>query len=183
MSSAQERRNRQNVFTLAGALLASLGIVLAVVLLTVRPDPATRPEVDWHDVRASAPNSHYLVDPTFTSADGDWWANRAEYVSGDNPEWYIGLISPSGGFVSVEQFVGEIDPSVGETLDDVDGKHVTLDAVVWTTYDRSGMDDPGNRSLVYETTLPTGGTLIVSGTADAREIELVAAKAFASLKG
>ncbi len=183
MTAAQERRNRHNVYTLSGALLASFAIVLVVVLLTVRPEPSSRNEINWHDVHASAPNASALVDPLFTAADGDWWSNRAEYIAGKTPEWYIGFITPDGGYVAVEQFVDSIDDTVGNVLDDVAGTDITIDGIVWTKFDRSGLDDPGNHALVYQTPLPSGGSLIVSGTASAKEIELVASRAFTSLKG
>lgn len=183
MTSAAERRNRHNVFTLTGALLASFAIVLVTVLLAVRPDPTSRPHVDWHDVRLSAPSPSVLVDPTFTATDGDWWANRAEFTITPDSTWYIGLISPSGGFVSVEQFLGSVSPDVAEIRDDVDATTANLAGVTWSVFDRSGVEDPGNRTLIYEIDLPSGGTLIVSGTANPDEIELVAIRAFESLKG
>ena len=83
----------------------------------------------------------------------------------------------------MEQFLGDTDPTVGDALDDVAGESVTVDGIVWTVYDRTGMEDPGNRSLIYEIALPSGGSLIVSGTADASDIELVASRSFTSLKG
>ena len=181
VSSAQERRNRHNVFTLIGALLASFGIVLVVVLISIRPNPTSRAEIDWHSVHDNAPTSIPLVDPTFAEADGDWWANRADYRAGNTPEWYIGFVTPTNGFVSVQEFPVTVSPEVAEVLDDVTATPVTIDGNTWTRYDRSTLENPGNFHTVYEITLPQGGILVVSGTADVSEIELVASLSFESV--
>jgi len=181
VSSAQDRRNRQNIFTLIGALLASLGIVLVVVLISIRPDPTSRSEIDWHSVHNDTPNPVLLVDPVFEESDGDWWANRADYRSGQNPEWYIGFVSPTNGFVAIHQFANEVSFEVAEALDDVPAAPVVIDGSTWTRYDRSTLDNPGNYRNVYEITLPQGGILIVSGTADVGEIEFVATLALESV--
>ena len=49
--------------------------------------------------------------------------------------------------------------------------------------DRSTLKEPGNYELVYQFPLASGGSLIVSGTADETEMELVAQRAIESLKG
>jgi hypothetical protein len=181
VSSAQERRNRSNLYTLSGALLASFAVVLIIVILAIRPDPMTRAEVDWSDVHASAPNPQTLVNPQFTDADGDWWSNRAEYIGGDSIEWYIGFVSPTNGFVVVHEFLAGVSPEVAEVLDDVTASPVVIDGSTWTRYDRSALDNPGNYRTMYEIALPGGAILIVSGTADSAEIELVATRALDSL--
>lgn len=183
MSAARERRNRSNVYTLTGALLASFAVVLVVVILAIRPEPSTRPEVDWHEIHASAPNATVLVDPVFTEADGDWWANRAEYLGGANAEWVIGLVTPLAEYVSLEQFLGTVSPDIAELLDDVEGQPRTIAGSTWTEFDRSALETPGNYELVLELKLPEGGTLIVSGTAAESELFLAAERALASVKG
>jgi hypothetical protein len=49
--------------------------------------------------------------------------------------------------------------------------------------DRSMLESPGNYERIYEFSMPGGGSLIVSGTADQTEMELVAQRALESLKG
>jgi hypothetical protein len=183
VSAAQERRNRSNLYTLSGALLASFAVVFVIVILAIRPDPMTRAEVDWSDVHASAPNPQALVNPIFVDADGDWWSNRAEYIGGDTVEWYIGFVTPAGEFVSIEQFTGTIPPELLGLLDDADPVTVTVAGSSATVVDRSTLKNPGNYELVYQFPLASGGSLIVSGTADRTEMELVAQRALESLKG
>lgn len=184
MSSAREGRARQSTLTLIGALGASLAIVFVIVWLTIRPANLNRAEVDWHDVAAQSNSEVALADPTFTAAEGDWWSNRAETVGGDYPEWYIGLITPTNGFVAIEQFFGEFPPEVQTELDDVTPTPVTVDGTVWTVFDRTGIENPGNRVVIYLLTgLPDNGSLMVSGSAAASEIQLVASRALESLGG
>jgi hypothetical protein len=183
VSSAQERRNRSNLYTLSGALLASFAVVFVIVILAIRPEPTTRAEVDWGDVHASAPNPQALVNPEFIATDGDWWSNRAEYIGGDTVEWYIGLVSPSGEFVSIEQFTGTVPPELLGLLDDAEPVTVSVAGFPATVVDRSTLKDPGNYERIYEFSMSGGGSLIVSGTADQTEMELVAQRALESLKG
>lgn len=181
MSAARERRNRSNVYTLTGALLASFSIVLVLVILAVRPEPSTRAEVDWHDVHASAPNSSTLVDPNFAAADGDWWSNRAEYIGGESTEWYIGLVTPKDEFVSLTQFVGVPSAELAELLDDAEPIAKIVSGFTAVVIDRSTREAPGNYERIYQFVLPSGGTLLVSGTADPVEMELAAQRALESV--
>lgn len=183
MSSASDRRNRHNLYTLTGALLASFAVVLVVVILAIRPEPSTRPEVDWNGVHASAPNASQLVNPAFTEQDGDWWSNRAEYIGGPDAQWILGFVTPSGEFVSIKQFAGSVPVDVAELLDDVDGRTRTIAGTTWTVYDRSALENPGNDVVVFEQTLLSGDTLIVSGTAADAELVLAAERALDSVKG
>jgi hypothetical protein len=183
VSSASDRRNRQNALTLIGALVASLGIVLAIVLVTVRPEVDGATHVDWHAVHDSAPNASALVDPSFTAADGAWWSNRADYTESAHPEWYLGFITPTNEFVAVHQFLGDISPDITAELDDVAATATTIAGVEWQVIDRSTVTDAGNDRVILLTPLPSGGSLIVAGTADKATLHLVAERALRSLKG
>jgi len=183
VSTSSDRANRQNALTLTGALLASLAVVAVIVLVTVRPDIAKENRIDWSTIHDSTPKSAMLTNPVFTEADGDWWANRVEYTEGTYPEWYIGFVSPSEGFVSVEQYLNELPPEILTDMDSVPPSTKVVDDVDWDVYDRSGLDDPGNRAIIYVRELTSGSTLVISGTASVSEIELVASRAFTSLEG
>src|SRR5690606_24284365 len=43
----RQRRNRQTVFNLVIAMVASLGVMLFLVLVVVRPEPAPRAPIDY----------------------------------------------------------------------------------------------------------------------------------------
>lgn len=184
MSSARQGRARQSTLTLIGALGATLAVVAVIVLITVRPVNTDRADVDWHAVHASIPTSGQFVDPEFTAADGDWWSNRAEYVGGEYPEWYIGFVTPTNGFVAVEQFAGDPSPEIAAELDDVTPTSKTVAGESWTVFDRSTVDDAGNRVVIYLLTgLSGSNNLMVSGSAPLEELELVATRALESIGG
>lgn len=183
MSTASERRNRHNVYTLVGALIASLAIVLVLVLVTVRPDVTNVTRIDWHSVRAATPSATALVDPEFTTADGDWWSNRAEYSGGDNPSWYIGFLTPDGAFVSIRQYPAGVASDDAAWFVYADTGSATIAGVTWSVIDRSAENDPGNDRIVLVATTPEAGSLVVSGTASIDELSLVAERALLSLKG
>ena len=183
MSTGSDRASRHNALTLTGALLASLAVVAVIVLITVRPDVTKENRIDWSTIHDSSPNAVMLADPTFTDGDGDWWANRVEYTEGNYPEWYIGFVSPTEGFVAIEQYLNELPPEILTDMDSVPLSTRIVDGVDWDVYDRSGLDDPGNRVTIYVRKLTSGSTLVVSGTAAVAEIELVASRAFTSLEG
>ncbi|MEN9740417.1 MAG: hypothetical protein RLZ72_683 [Actinomycetota bacterium] len=184
MSSAREGRARQSALTLIGALAASLAIVFVIVWITIRPANLDRAEIDWHQVVAETPSDVALADPSFSEGEGDWWSNRAELVGGDYPEWYIGLITPTTGFVAVEQFFGDLPPEALSELDDVAPTPVEVGGTMWTVFDRSAVENPGNRVVIYLLTDGTGGgTLMVSGSAPRDEIELAAERSVESLGG
>ncbi len=183
MSDSRSRRNRQSTLTLLGALGASLAIVFLLVVITVRPANLDRNEIDWNSVWSTVSANSALANPQFEPSDGDWWSNRAEQTGGQYPVWYIGFISPTNGFVSVEQFNGDLDPEIAAQLDDVTPTRATVGGESWTVFDRSDLDDPGNRSVIYLLGDPSeGSTLMVSGTAPTAEIELVALRALESLE-
>jgi nitroimidazol reductase NimA-like FMN-containing flavoprotein (pyridoxamine 5'-phosphate oxidase superfamily) len=85
--------------------------------------------------------------------------------------------------VSIEQFAGTVPPELLDILDDTDPVAVTVAGSSATVVDRSMLKNPGNYELVYVFPLASGGSLIVSGTADRTEMELVAQRALESLKG
>ncbi|MFM6967644.1 MAG: DUF4245 family protein [Microbacteriaceae bacterium] len=184
MSNARSGRARQSTLTLIGALGATLAIVAVIVFVTVRPSNTVRAEIDWHTVHASLPGSTLYVDPTFAPSDGDWWSNRAEYIGGDYPEWYIGLVTPTNEFVAIEQFGGDPSPELAAELDDVTPTGVTVAGTTWTVFDRSEIENPGNREIIYLLTgMTENGNLMVSGSASIDEIELAATRALESLGG
>ena len=183
MTSARQGRARQSTLTLIGALGASFAIVFLVFFVTVRPANLDRGDVDWNTVWATTDPSLNLVNPRFTVDDGDWWSNRAEFVGGDVPVWYIGFVTPSQGFVAIEQFRGEPPQDLADDLADVSPTTTTIGGRTWAVFDRSSVDNPGNREVLYLLADQEDvGTLVVSGNAPTEEITLVATRAVESIE-
>lgn len=183
VTSARQGRARQSTLTLIGALGASFAIVFLVFFITVRPANLDRGDVDWNAVWSTTESSLNLVNPRFTADDGDWWSNRAEFIGGDVPVWYIGFVTPTQGFVSIEQFRGEPPVDIADDLADVNPTTATIAGRTWAVFDRTGVDNPGNREMIYLLSDQTDlGTLVVSGSASAAEIDLVATRALESVE-
>lgn len=105
--NSRKHRAKQTTANLVWALAASLGVVLVLVLIVVRPDmPATAP-IDYATIAGQAQSNleQELVTPVLP--DG-WTANRAELQRdpGGSLTWYIGFLTPGGEFIALEQGVG-----------------------------------------------------------------------------
>lgn len=172
IDKAALRRSRQTPMNLVLSLLASLGIVLFLVLVVIRPEtPARDNAIDWHAAAAdaqSAVTDTVIIDPDLL---GDAWANRAELTAGDPNVWSIGWVhDDSTGnpalFTALDQHLGSVDVTdiVGDA---VPFAYQPSSGVTWTAYDRSTAPDPGNHAWVWVTEWQ--GTTVVVSTSDTSE--------------
>ncbi|PTW90618.1 uncharacterized protein DUF4245 [Microbacteriaceae bacterium MWH-Ta3] len=169
VDKAALRRSRQTTFNLVIALIASFGIVLFLMLVVVRPEAAPQTKaVDWHAAAAAAQADNperLIIDP---KVGDDAWANRAEMSSGDQPVWSIGWVQkdPNGNFslfTALDQYPGQHDYSdlVG---DSAPATFTDESGLVWTQYDRTTTDDPGNYAWVW--VLEAAGDTVIVSTSD-----------------
>lgn len=181
--AATSRKHRQNQTTLnlVVATIASLAIVLFLVLVVVRPDNQAPRQVDYvvaaEDARATA--GAELVAPALP--DG-WYANDARFgLESGVPTWYIGFISPSDGFIAVNQGIDANaswqaamvrDASVTSTTD--------IGGIEWDVYDRRDANDTGNYAFALAATVDDT-FFVLHGTADDADFETVAASIAAEL--
>ncbi|MEY4458447.1 MAG: hypothetical protein RIS25_1040 [Actinomycetota bacterium] len=172
VDKAALRRSRQTPTNLVLSLLASLGIVLFLVLVVVRPEtPAEDKAVDWHTAAAAAQatvTDTVIIDPVLGD---DAWANRAELTAGDPAVWSIGWVhNDTNGnptlFTAMDQYFGNFDVSdiVGDTAPFA---YQPSAGISWTGYDRIYSADPGNHAWVWVTEFD-GDTIVVS-TSDTSE--------------
>lgn len=103
--AAAKRRARQTVINLLLSLGASLGIVLALVLIVPRDDSNRIQPVDFRSVAAEAQSAggNYIVTPELPQG---WWANSARYVG--NPAdgvstFYAGFVGPKNQYIALTQ--------------------------------------------------------------------------------
>ncbi|MFM6982272.1 MAG: DUF4245 family protein [Microbacteriaceae bacterium] len=172
VDKAALRRSRQTPTNLILSLLASLGIVLFLVLVVVRPEvPAEDKAVDWHTAAAAAqatmPDT-VIIDPVLGD---DAWANRAELTAGDPAVWSIGWVQDDANgnptlFTAMDQYFGEFDVAdiVGDTAPFA---YQPSAGINWAGYDRIYSADPGNHAWVWVTEFD-GNTIVVS-TSDTSE--------------
>ncbi len=172
VDKAALRRSRQTPTNLILSLLASLGIVLFLVLVVVRPEtPAKDKAVDWHAAATAAQatvDDTIIIDPLLGD---DAWANRAELTAGDPTVWSIGWVHDDTNgnptlFTGMDQYLGEFDVTdiVGDT---VPFAYTPSAGISWTGYDRIDTADPGNTAWVWVTEFE-GNTIVVS-TSDTSE--------------
>ncbi len=169
----RRRRSNQTTKNLVLSIAASLGIVLFLVLVVVRPDPAPL-LIDHLAAAAEAEQSlgetvaAPIVPPT-------WVANRAELAgSGGVDEWTIGFITADETFIGFVQGFDANPTWLRDTLRDPgDGDEVDIAGLTWQRFDRRGVDGVGLReyALVTET---GSSTIVLYGTAVDDDFALLA---------
>ncbi|MEY4262616.1 MAG: hypothetical protein RLY88_324 [Actinomycetota bacterium] len=103
--AAAKRRARQTVINLLLSLGASLGIVLALVLIVPRDDSNRIQPVDYRSVAAEAHDASgsYIITPELPQG---WWSNSARFNG--NPAdgvstFYAGFVGPKNQFIGLTQ--------------------------------------------------------------------------------
>ena len=172
--TSRAHRASQTVRNLAWSLGASLGVVLLLVLVVVRPDPAPTEAIDYRVVAAEAQQSinATLAAPVLPSG---WSANAAELRADVEIQvWYVGFITPEQQFIALNQGI-EANPTWVDNL--LDGArstgNVTIDGTTWSVYDHRDADDSGNLAYAMTTSLQ-GSTYVLFGTAVDAEFETLA---------
>lgn len=173
-ASRTRRREGQTLFNLIVALVASLGAVLVLVLVVVRPDAAPREPVDYRAAAAEAGASVPLAAPELPEG---WYANAARFEADPADgvvSWYIGFVTPDQQFVALRQGVDANPSWVANQLPGAraDGTEL-VDGVEWAVYDQRGKKDVGNFAYAMTTTGATS-SYVLFGTADRDEFEVIA---------
>jgi hypothetical protein len=170
------RRANQTTFNLVLALLASLGIVLFLVVVVVRPEMEPK-TVDYRQIGVEAQTGvgEPLAVPDLPS---DWTANRAELVATPADgvaRWEIGFLTPGGAYIGLVQ---GIDANPSWVADQVRSAPVAgterIGGLTWQAYDRRDVDDPGNVEYALVTT-SGASTIVLGGTASDEEFVVLAA--------
>jgi len=176
-------RYPSGALALIGAVLGCLAIVAFLVLIVVRPDNVPPARTDWHAVAetAAADLGSQLLDPALP--DG-WTANFAEVRQvADVPTWAIGFLSPTQGYVELEQGFASLGDAAGSTVGDAwltaqigDGEvtdSIVIEGLSWSIIDRRAEKDPGNDAFTMYTNL--GDTVVaLHGTGSDDDFRVVA---------
>lgn len=177
----RKRRANQSMKNLVLSIVASLGIVLFLVVVTVREGPAPE-NIDYRATaeQAGAGLGETVVAPVLPEG---WYANRADLgADGGVTQWYVGIITGEQKFIGLLQGFGA-NPS---WLDDVlrqpngGGTRVEIGGATWTLYDRRGVESVGNRQYVLVTET-SKSTVVLYGTASDGEFAQVATAVAAEL--
>ncbi len=171
--NSRRHRANQTLFNLVLATLASLGIVVFLFAVVVRPDTAPPAPVDYVSVAEGANADVPLAAPVVPA---DWYANAARY----RPEfgvqtWYVGFITSGEGFIALNQ---GIDANVTWVTAEVDGRSATgetsIGGVDWQVYDHRDEGSSGNYAYALAAEFD-GSTVVLHGTASDAEFESLAA--------
>lgn len=176
-SAAQRRAARQanqTPLNLVLALVASLGLVVFLVVVVIRPEVTPLP-VDYRGVGANA----QAVDDRFVvpNLPEEWTANRSE-LSCESSDgiacWSTGLLTPEGEFIAMVQGVDANESWIaGQVADARTVLGVRIDGRDWQIYDRRDVPDPGNHEYALVATVDEL-TIVLYGTASDAEFEVVA---------
>jgi hypothetical protein len=173
------RRQRQTTKNLVGSILATLAIVVFLILVVARPSESFRDTINYQAVanelsaNASSPLAAPMLDPT-------WSANRADIRDEQSGQvWTLGLISSSGDFVKITQYLGTVEevsalvpPGGVDYRENISGtRNYPLE---WTIRDRSRSENPGNDVIIAWRDTPSGA-LVVSGTSKPGVLVVIAA--------
>jgi hypothetical protein len=181
MAEARRRRRaNQTTKNLLLSLAASLGIVLFLVLVVVRPDPA--PLVIDHLAAAAQAEQSLGTTVVAPVVPPSWVANRAELAgSGGVTEWTIGFITADQTFIGLVQGFDANPTWLRNALRDPrTGEQIVIAGTTWQLYDRRGNDAVGLRqyALVTET---AASTIVLYGTASDDDFALLATSVAAEL--
>lgn len=110
--AAAKRRARQTVNNLVLALVASLGIMIAIVLIVPRDDSNRIRSVDYKSVAAEAHASSEkpILAPELPEG---WWSNSARWSpkpADGVQNWYVGFVGPKNQYIGLTQAFG-INPT------------------------------------------------------------------------
>ncbi|WIE76369.1 DUF4245 domain-containing protein [Curtobacterium sp. MCSS17_007] len=167
-AARRTRREHQTAFNLVLALIASLGIVLFLVAVVVRPDQTVDRTVDYQQIAAQA----NVPGVTLAAPDlpDDFSSNRADYQDRTSDQvavWTVGLVTPDRQYIGLQQ---GIDANASWVANQLDQKPATgdrtIDGTKWTVYDRRDEGkDAGNHAYSLVHTFDRN-TIVLSGTAD-----------------
>ncbi|WP_423923060.1 DUF4245 domain-containing protein [Frigoribacterium sp. 2-23] len=183
--NSRKHRANQTAMNLTLSLVASLGIVLFLVLVVVRPNDVTRPAIDYVHVasNAEASVSAPLAAPVLPTG---WSANAAEVRSSPAdkvPTWYVGLITPSDQFIAIDQGIDANPTWVSNQVQNTAATSTRdIAGLTWDVYDRRDDDKPGNYAYSLATTIGRS-SIVLYGTADDTEFDAVATAVAAQLDG
>ncbi|QYH36820.1 DUF4245 domain-containing protein [Salinibacterium sp. M195] len=175
--TSRKHRANQTLLNLVGATVASLGIVLFLVLVVVRPSDEAPVTADYQTIAADAQvdASEPLLAPSLPES---WYSNSARLGTTSSVQtWYIGFVAPPSAsqFIALEQGIDANPTWLGIVTDGAAATDtIVINGISWTVYDRRSSSDTGN--YAYSMSAEIGGsTVVLHGTAASSEFELLAA--------
>lgn len=145
-NAAAERRARQSVINLALSLLATLGVVIAIVLMVPRDDSMRITKVDYVSVAndAASASGNNILAPELPAG---WWANQATWSAKPAdavPAFTAGFVGPNNEFIGVTQGFGGNETWLALKLQALNlvGAEPTANGNRWDIYKSKEVHDP-----------------------------------------
>ncbi len=182
--TSRKHRANQTMRNLVWSLIASLGIVLFLVLVVVRPAGAPPKPIDY---RAIASQSQPTVTSTLAAPQlpKGWSANAASIDTGADgiTTWSIGFITADQQYIGLVQGIdADRTWAAGQLKNARSTSTSSIAGTDWLTYDRRSADDPGN--YAYSLSTVTGqDTFLLHGTASTHEFRVLATAITDELRG
>jgi hypothetical protein len=175
------RRSRQTLTNLWLSILASLGVLLALVLVVPRGDAKFAPHVDYVAVAKEAQGG-VDVPLAVPKLGAGWRSNSAELRDGADGvrSWYVGLLTPHDDYLGFSQGIDANESWLAAVLNDSRADSTErIGGLEWTVYDNRDTGAKGNVEYALATTTAEG-VYAVDGTADPAAAKTLAAAVAAS---
>jgi hypothetical protein len=183
-ASSRAHRENQTAFNLVVAIVVSVAIVVLLVLVVVRPGGSQLKAIDYRSVASDAQQqvTTTLVAPALPSG---WTSNRAEIrpAGSDGVQsWYVGFLTPDTQFISLTQGLKANPTWVSNQLaQGAETSTKKVGGLTWSVYDHRTADNTGNLAYAMVTT-EDDSTVVLAGTADDADFDLLAKRAAAQLE-
>lgn len=180
---AAERRAKATVRNLIYSMLVTLGIVVVLILGVPRDDSSRLQPVDYQEIAVSASNAegYTALAPEIPE---EWFANAARL---DNTlgvrGWYIGFVTDENEFIGLSQAF-ESNPSweaemLKTNLLEGEIEIAGISWEIWPT--RNPSTPPGTKEFALKHNF-NGSSVVIYGTADRADFELIATSIAEQLK-
>ncbi|MEY4275837.1 MAG: hypothetical protein RIS26_300 [Actinomycetota bacterium] len=119
--SAKERRAKQTINNLLLSILATVGVVIAVVLMVPRDESSRIPKIDYVAVATQAASSskNNIVVPEIPNG---WWSNQAKWLANPIdavPRFEAGFVGAKNEYIGYTQAFGVNPTWLALSLKDV----------------------------------------------------------------
>jgi hypothetical protein len=150
-SSTGAGRYQRSSGGLVGAMIVIvLGVLAFAGLNALKTDHDTTPvhAVDYQAMVRSGRADHKLLIMSPPTLPTGWKATSADYETGGQPTWHLGMLTDHQKYVGVEEALGSVQDLVDQYVDPdaVQGKDVTIDGQTYQTWTDADGDYAVSRS-------------------------------------
>jgi len=176
--AAAQRRARQTVVNLALSLLATIGLVVAIVLIVPRDDTSLIQRIDFVAVAKDAVrvSNEAIVVPDLPEG---WWSNKAEWSANPVdavPAFTAGFVGPKNEYIGMIQGFNANPTWLALKLKDVElTGGLPVGYRTWDIYTSKVVHDPAeSMDYIMVMTVNTDDFVLLFGNAAQQDFEYLA---------